>query len=333
MIGERMIGDGRSIISATSERARHHIDRVLAQLCPTWRNNLRSSACGSTMRVSTHYFRLGSCGCKDLPIRRCAWPNAASRKRGRRQASLVVLQRLGQGACPIACLGRRSGRGGALRRNAARPYRAACDALWQRLGSLLLRVWSIAKRGDLDTGLRALRAGLERGRRGRDLCRACCCCSASSRQASAAPVKSPRVSPRSSEAIARSERTRRTLVLPSCLRVKGELFLLQGGPEPRRRPRVTSGRRSTGRAGKARSPGNCAPPGALPGCWAIRAVSPMRRHSSSRSTTGLPKGSTPPTSKRQKPFSMRSQSRPACEFASLDPHSPQKVLPACPEKP
>src|SRR3984893_7172761 len=100
------------------------------------------------------------------------------------------------------------------------------------------------------------------------------------------------------EANARSERTEECWPIAELLRVKGELLLLQGAPAPRRWPRITSGRRSTGRAGKVPSPGKCPPPRASPGCCAIRAVPLMPWPSSSRSTTGSPRASIRPTSKR-----------------------------------
>ena len=61
-----------------------------------------------------------------------------------------------------------------------------------------------------------------------------------------------------------------------------------------RRPRVTSGRRSTGRADKVRCPGNSALPRASPACCAIKVDLPMPSHASSRSTTALPRVSVPP---------------------------------------
>src|SRR3984893_11076592 len=79
---------------------------------------------------------------------------------------------------------------------------------------------------------------------------------------------------------------------------KASCFCCRAHPEPRRWPRITSGRRSTGRAGKVPSPGNCPPPRASPGCCAIRAVPLMPWPSSSRSTTGSPRASIRPTSKR-----------------------------------
>ena len=63
---------------------------------------------------------------------------------------------------------------------------------------------------------------------------------------------------------------------------------------PPRRPRVTSGRRSTGRADKVRCPGNSALPRASPACCAIKVDLPMPSHASSRSTTALPRVSVPP---------------------------------------
>ena len=67
------------------------------------------------------------------------------------------------------------------------------------------------------------------------------------------------------EAITRSERTEEHWAMAELVRVKGELLLLQGAPGAAARPRITSGRRSTGRANKVRCPGNSAPPRASPG--------------------------------------------------------------------
>jgi hypothetical protein len=59
------------------------------------------------------------------------------------------------------------------------------------------------------------------------------------------------------EAIVRSERGEERWVFAELLRIKGELLLCcRPRPEPQRQRRITFGRRSTGRAGKARSPGN-----------------------------------------------------------------------------
>jgi Tetratricopeptide repeat len=95
------------------------------------------------------------------------------------------------------------------------------------------------------------------------------------------------------EAIARAERTEEHWAMAELEPVKGELLLLQAGPERWRRLRITSGKHSIGRAGKLRCPGNCEPRRALPDCCAIRAVPRMRWRCSSRSTAGLPKASRP----------------------------------------
>ena len=82
---------------------------------------------------------------------------------------------------------------------------------------------------------------------------------------------------------------------PELLRLKGELFLLQRRAlQPRKRRRISSGRRSTRRADKVRCPGSCAPRRASPGCCVIRAAPPTPSPAFSRSTTALPRVSAPP---------------------------------------
>jgi DNA-binding winged helix-turn-helix (wHTH) protein len=94
----------------------------------------------------------------------------------------------------------------------------------------------------------------------------------------------------------------------SCCASTASCFCCGADRESRRRPSITSGKRSTGRVGKAPSPGNCAPPRALPSCSAIRAVPLMRWHCSSQSTTGSPRASTPSISRSQKRSSTLSNS-------------------------
>ena len=72
-----------------------------------------------------------------------------------------------------------------------------------------------------------------------------------------------------------------------------------------------AGRTWSGGDGRGSLPASArlgAPPRALPACCAIRAVPPMPWHSSSRSSTGSPKGSTRPTSWRQTLSSILSNS-------------------------
>ncbi len=67
-------------------------------------------------------------------------------------------------------------------------------------------------------------------------------------------------------------------------------------PNPERwlRPIAISGKRWTGRAGKALCPWNCAPLRVLRGCYGIRAAPPTRRRCFSQSMTGSRKGSGQP---------------------------------------
>jgi hypothetical protein len=74
------------------------------------------------------------------------------------------------------------------------------------------------------------------------------------------------------EALAWTERTEELWVIAELLRIKGELLLLQGAQEPRQGPRITSGERSTGRAGKAPCHGNYAEPLVSVGSCEIRVV-------------------------------------------------------------
>ena len=101
------------------------------------------------------------------------------------------------------------------------------------------------------------------------------------------------------EAIARTEEAEEYVFMAELLRIKGELLLLQRAPGAAGRPRTSFGKRSIGRVGKARSPGNCAPPRASPGCCATKVAPPRRWRSSSRSMTGSQQASTRPISKQQ----------------------------------
>ena len=96
------------------------------------------------------------------------------------------------------------------------------------------------------------------------------------------------------------------------LRIKSKLLLLQGAPAAAGWPRITSGRRSTGRARKARCPGNCVPPQALPSCDEIKANPAGGSRSSSRPTTASPKASTRPDLKPPRRFWRLSGSPGAC---------------------
>jgi len=90
------------------------------------------------------------------------------------------------------------------------------------------------------------------------------------------PWATPARSPKDLLPSRRRSRNRSTpkdaFYLPGCSTSKASFFCCKADPEPQRRPRTTSGKRSTGRADKAPCPGNCAPPRALPGCCATRTV-------------------------------------------------------------
>ena len=58
------------------------------------------------------------------------------------------------------------------------------------------------------------------------------------------------------QAIARSDKTEERWTLAELLRVKGELPPLRARRGTQRQPRITSGKRSIGRAGMARAPGS-----------------------------------------------------------------------------
>jgi len=112
------------------------------------------------------------------------------------------------------------------------------------------------------------------------------------------------------EAVAQSEHTEGRFLLAGLLHLKGELLLLQGGPgasttaEDHFRQALDWARRQ----------------GAL--SWELRAATSLARllrdqdrsavpwRSSGRSTTGSPKGSTPPISKQERLFSTPSIKRP-----------------------
>jgi hypothetical protein len=95
------------------------------------------------------------------------------------------------------------------------------------------------------------------------------------------------------EAVDCSEHAEERWRVAELLRSRASSFCCRVRPEPRRRARIISGRRSSGRAGKASCPGNCAPPRALPGCCAQ--LGPFRR------CVGPPRAGTRPVYRSSKP--------------------------------
>src|SRR5271166_5300674 len=104
---------------------------------------------------------------------------------------------------------------------------------------------------------------------------------------------------------------------PSCCASRASLFCRRADLTPPRRPKITSGKPSTGRAGKAPCPGSCVPPRASLDCGATGTVPKRRVKSWPRCTTGSPKGSRRPISKRQNCCSMVYGSRDANTSVSL----------------
>jgi hypothetical protein len=141
------------------------------------------------------------------------------------------------------------------------------------------------ERGDLDSGLRLLRAGLDDFEE------------MTPRRYPTRPVFPAQLARALAgvgriadglaaidEVLAWTVDTEADWFIAELLRVKASFFCCGAHPKRRRRLRITSGRRSTGHAGKARCPGNCAQPRASPACGAIRAAPPTPPPASSRST-------------------------------------------------
>jgi hypothetical protein len=101
------------------------------------------------------------------------------------------------------------------------------------------------------------------------------------------------------EAIEQSERTEERWVIAELLRIKGELFLLEGAPGARRRPRVTSGRRSTGRTGREPCPGNSERPPVSRGFGETNIALRRRARCWGRFTAASPKVSRRQTCERR----------------------------------
>ena len=163
---------------------------------------------------------------------------------------------------------------------------------WGAMGRTFQGVLAI-RRGDLDPGLRQLRADFDELGAVSDL-DFCAVTSMNWQRVSPAPGRPPTGSPRSSRQSSEPSIQKNVGCFPSCCASRASFCCCSAPPERPRRPRITSGRRSTGRAGKVPCPWNCAPPRASLGCCVIRAAPPTRRLCSSLSMTGSPKGSIPP---------------------------------------
>ena len=122
-------------------------------------------------------------------------------------------------------------------------------ALWRACGRSFQGVLVI-ERGDIITGLRLLRPGFdEYGEAASSIFRLIAFLMA---EALGRAGKNADGLAAIEEAIARFERTEECWAMAELVRIKGELLLLQGAPGAAARPRITSGKRSTGRASKVR---------------------------------------------------------------------------------
>ena len=134
------------------------------------------------------------------------------------------------GGMPDRAVGRRSGRGRTLHRHAARPFEKACAGASGALMAAAIRESSSIERGDLDSGLRLLRAGLdefdETTLQPRYVPRRSC----SWQKPWAVPGRIADGLAAIDEAIAHSSGTEEHWFIAELLRVKGELLLLQGAP-------------------------------------------------------------------------------------------------------
>jgi len=100
--------------------------------------------------------------------------------------------------------------------------------------------------------------------------------------------KSPRVSPRSTRRSGNRRAARSVGASPSCSALRASLLYWGTRLTP---PQITSGESSTGHGGKARCPGNYAPPPASPGCGATKVGAKLRAICSHPSTIDLPRAS------------------------------------------
>jgi hypothetical protein len=207
-------------------RARHHIDRVIAQLSavPQKTQIVRFSF---DVRVSSHYFQariLWLQGHADQALRLVAQNIEEGRASGH---ALTFCSVLGQGACPLAYFS------GDL--DAADLYCAALLDHTERHPIRLWHLWAqcfkgmlLAKRGNIEGGLAALRSGLEGAGEARFLPRfllpfgelAICLGQQGQVSAGLAVVD---------EALTRCEAREERWFVAELLRIKGELLLREDG--------------------------------------------------------------------------------------------------------
>jgi predicted ATPase/DNA-binding winged helix-turn-helix (wHTH) protein len=205
-------------------KARHHIDRALAQLAALAQQP-QIVRVRFDMRVSTHYFQARILWLQGFPEQALRVVEHNIEEGNAVGQALSFCSVLGQGACPIAFWA------GDL--DAAERYGAMLLDHTERHPIRLWHVWArcfnglvIAKRGDLGAGLRALRGGLEEAGEARFLPRfllllgelAACLGKAGEIGLGLETVD---------EALARCEARDERWYVAELLRIKGELVMLE----------------------------------------------------------------------------------------------------------
>jgi predicted ATPase/class 3 adenylate cyclase/DNA-binding winged helix-turn-helix (wHTH) protein len=227
MMADRLLATAHHYFGDQRE-ARHHIDRTLAQLEALARQP-QIVRVRFEMRVSTHYFQariLWLQGFAEQALRVVKHNIEEGNAVGQ---ALSFCSVLGQGACPIGFWA------GDL--DAAERYGAMLLDHTERHPIRLWNVWArcfnglvIAKRGDIDAGLGALRGGLEEAGEARFLPRfllllgemAACLGKAGEIELGRETVE---------ETLARCETRDELWYVAELLRIKGELIILEGGAD------------------------------------------------------------------------------------------------------
>ncbi|HEY1432723.1 MAG TPA: hypothetical protein VGF39_14025 [Stellaceae bacterium] len=302
LVGEPMIAASQYHLGDHTS-ARRHLERVLVEYVtpdytsPFFRFLFRPHVAARVLLAWILWLE----GFPDQAIR--AAENSVDEARAANHV-LSLCYALTQAACPIALLVADLATAESHLRMLVDQSTGHSLPLWAALGRCDWGVLLI-KRGDLDAGLRLLRAGYDEVGEGRVDWRL-----ATFRYAMVAGEAWARTGKISDalvlieEAIDHSERIEERCGFAELLRVKGKLLLLQGGSgaaataEDHFRQALDWARRQGALSWELRAATS-----------AIRAVPPMPWRSSSPSTTGSPRASTRPTSRRQRLFSKLCQSQ------------------------
>jgi predicted ATPase/DNA-binding winged helix-turn-helix (wHTH) protein len=226
MMADRLLATAHHYFGDQRE-ARNHIDRALAQLVALEQPQIVRVR--FEMRVSTHYFQariLWLQGCAEQALRVVEHNIEAGNAVGQ---ALTFCSVLGQGACPIALWAGdldAAERYGAMLLDHTERHPIRLWQIWARCFSSLVT----AKQGDISTGLRALRGGLEEAGEARFLPRfllllgelAACLGKAGEIALGLETVDA---------AIARCEARDEGWYIAELFRIRGELVLLQGAAD------------------------------------------------------------------------------------------------------